>query len=56
VVFLAAFILPHGIFELPAVIIGAAAAVRVGASLINRDRTLTLGEGGGRPSWTSANC
>jgi uncharacterized membrane protein SpoIIM required for sporulation/ABC-type transport system involved in multi-copper enzyme maturation permease subunit len=48
-VFLAAFILPHGIFELPAVIIGAAAAVRVGASLINRDRTLTLGEG-----WWSA--
>ncbi len=49
VVFLTAFILPHGIFELPAVIIGAAAAVRVGASLINRDRTLTLGEG-----WWSA--
>jgi uncharacterized membrane protein SpoIIM required for sporulation/ABC-type transport system involved in multi-copper enzyme maturation permease subunit len=48
-VFIAAFILPHGIFELPAVIIGAAAAVRVGASLINRDRTLTLGEG-----WWSA--
>jgi uncharacterized membrane protein SpoIIM required for sporulation/ABC-type transport system involved in multi-copper enzyme maturation permease subunit len=47
--FLAAFILPHGIFELPAVIIGAAAAVRVGASLINRDRSLTLGEG-----WWSA--
>jgi uncharacterized membrane protein SpoIIM required for sporulation/ABC-type transport system involved in multi-copper enzyme maturation permease subunit len=49
VTFLAAFILPHGIFELPAVIIGAAAAVRVGASLINRDRSLTLGEG-----WWSA--
>ncbi|CAG0933668.1 hypothetical protein TFLX_03167 [Thermoflexales bacterium] len=49
VVFLAAFILPHGIFELPAAIIGAAAAVRVGASLINRDRSLTLGEG-----WWSA--
>ena len=49
VVFLAAFILPHGIFELPAVIIGAAAAVRVGAALINRDRSLTLGEG-----WWSA--
>jgi len=48
-VFLAAFILPHGIFELPAVIIGAAAAVRVGAALINRDRKLTLGEG-----WWSA--
>jgi uncharacterized membrane protein SpoIIM required for sporulation/ABC-type transport system involved in multi-copper enzyme maturation permease subunit len=47
--FLAAFILPHGIFELPAVIIGAAAAVRVGASLINRERSLTLGEG-----WWSA--
>jgi uncharacterized membrane protein SpoIIM required for sporulation len=47
--FLAAFILPHGIFELPAVIIGAGAAVRVGASLINRDRSLTLGEG-----WWSA--
>jgi stage II sporulation protein M len=49
VTFLAAFILPHGIFELPAVIIGAGAAVRVGASLINRDRSLTLGEG-----WWSA--
>ncbi|HTP10140.1 MAG TPA: stage II sporulation protein M [Anaerolineae bacterium] len=49
VVFLAAFILPHGIFELPAVIIGAGAAVRVGASLINRDHTMTLGEG-----WWSA--
>jgi uncharacterized membrane protein SpoIIM required for sporulation len=48
-VFIAAFILPHGIFELPAVIIGAAAAVRVGVSLINRDRSLTLGEG-----WWSA--
>ncbi len=48
-IFLAAFILPHGIFELPAVIIGAGAAVRVGASLINRDRTQTLGEG-----WWSA--
>jgi uncharacterized membrane protein SpoIIM required for sporulation len=48
-VFLGAFILPHGIFELPAVIIGAAAAVRVGASLINRDSALTLGEG-----WWSA--
>jgi uncharacterized membrane protein SpoIIM required for sporulation len=47
--FIAAFILPHGIFELPAVIIGAAAAVRVGAVLINRDRSLTLGEG-----WWSA--
>jgi uncharacterized membrane protein SpoIIM required for sporulation/ABC-type transport system involved in multi-copper enzyme maturation permease subunit len=45
IVFLAAFILPHGIFELPAVIIGAAAAVRVGAAILHRSPTLSIGEG-----------
>jgi stage II sporulation protein M len=45
IVFLAAFILPHGIFELPAVIIGAAAAVRVGAAILHRSPELSMGEG-----------
>lgn len=44
-VFLAAFILPHGIFELPAVIIGAAAALRLGAAILHRSPTLSMGEG-----------
>jgi uncharacterized membrane protein SpoIIM required for sporulation/ABC-type transport system involved in multi-copper enzyme maturation permease subunit len=44
-VFLAAFILPHGIFELPAIIIGAAAAVRVGAAILHRSPTMSMGEG-----------
>lgn len=42
--FLGAFILPHGIFEIPAVIIGAAAAVRVGTSLLHRSDTLSMGD------------
>ena len=45
IVFLAAFILPHGIFELPAIIIGAAAAVRVGAAILHRSPTMSMGEG-----------
>ena len=45
IVFLAAFILPHGIFELPAVIIGAAAAIRVGTAMLGRSPTLSMGEG-----------
>ena len=44
-VFLAAFILPHGIFELPAVIIGAAAAMRLGTSLLRSSAELSMGEG-----------
>jgi uncharacterized membrane protein SpoIIM required for sporulation len=42
--FVAAFVLPHGIFELPAAFIATAAALRIGASLVNRDPHLTLGE------------
>ena len=45
IVFLAAFILPHGIFELPAIVIGAAAAVRVGAAILHRSPTMSMGEG-----------
>lgn len=44
-VFLLAYIAPHGIIELPAAVIGAAVGVRLGASLIQRDRRLTIGEG-----------
>ena len=44
-VFLAAFLLPHGIFELPAIVIGAAAAVRVGAAILHRSPTMSMGEG-----------
>jgi len=42
--FVAAFVLPHGLFELPAALIATAAALRIGASLVNRDPRLTLGE------------
>lgn len=43
--FILAFIVPHGIVELPAALIATAAALRVGASLVHRDPRLTLGEG-----------
>jgi uncharacterized membrane protein SpoIIM required for sporulation/ABC-type transport system involved in multi-copper enzyme maturation permease subunit len=43
--FLAAFILPHGIIELPATLIAAAFAVRIGARLIAPPDRLTVGEG-----------
>lgn len=42
--FLAAFILPHGIFELPAAIIATAFAVRMGASIIAPPPGMTAGE------------
>jgi uncharacterized membrane protein SpoIIM required for sporulation len=45
IVFLAAFILPHGLFELPAVVVGAAAAMRLGTSLLRRSPELSMGEG-----------
>lgn len=43
--FLAAFILPHGLFEMPAAIIATAFALRMGASLTAPREGLTVGEG-----------
>lgn len=44
IVFLTAFILPHGIFELPAAILATAFGLRVGATIISGGKR---GEGGG---------
>jgi uncharacterized membrane protein SpoIIM required for sporulation len=43
--FLAVFILPHGIFEIPAAIIATAFALRIGASFTAPREGLTVGEG-----------
>jgi uncharacterized membrane protein SpoIIM required for sporulation/ABC-type transport system involved in multi-copper enzyme maturation permease subunit len=43
--FFAAFVLPHGLFELPAAILATAAALRLGASVIVRPPRLTVSEG-----------
>jgi uncharacterized membrane protein SpoIIM required for sporulation/ABC-type transport system involved in multi-copper enzyme maturation permease subunit len=43
--FLAAFILPHGLFELPAAILATAFALRIGASVTAPREALTVGEG-----------
>ncbi|MDY7042209.1 MAG: stage II sporulation protein M [Chloroflexota bacterium] len=43
--FLVAFILPHGIVELPAAIIATALALRMGASLVSPPKGLTVSEG-----------
>ncbi len=43
--FLAAFILPHGIFEIPAAVIATAFALRIGASVTAPREGLTVGEG-----------
>jgi uncharacterized membrane protein SpoIIM required for sporulation/ABC-type transport system involved in multi-copper enzyme maturation permease subunit len=43
--FFAAFILPHGLFELPAAVIATAFAVRIGASITTPREGLTVGEG-----------
>ena len=43
--FLATFVLPHGIVELPAAIISAALALRLGATLVSPPSGLTLTEG-----------
>jgi uncharacterized membrane protein SpoIIM required for sporulation len=48
-VFLGAFILPHGIVELPAAIIATAAAVRLGMSIVAPQPGLTVGQ-----SWLCA--
>ncbi len=44
-VFLLAFILPHGIIELPAAIIATAFALRVGAALVSPPAELDVGQG-----------
>jgi uncharacterized membrane protein SpoIIM required for sporulation len=44
-VFLSAFILPHGLFELPAAIVATAFALRIGASMTAPREGLTVGEG-----------
>ncbi len=44
-VFLAAFIVPHGLFELPAAVIGAAFALRIGAALMSPPEGLDVGQG-----------
>jgi uncharacterized membrane protein SpoIIM required for sporulation/ABC-type transport system involved in multi-copper enzyme maturation permease subunit len=43
--FFAAFILPHGLFEIPAAILEGAAILRLGASVLARPPGKTLGEG-----------
>jgi uncharacterized membrane protein SpoIIM required for sporulation len=42
--FMAAFILPHGILEIPAILIGMAAALRIGAALISPPKGLDIGQ------------
>jgi len=42
--FLATFVLPHGLFELPAAIIATALSVRLGAALMSPPRGATVGE------------
>ena len=44
-IFLATFILPHGIFEIPAVLIGMTFALRIGAALISPPAGLDVGQG-----------
>lgn len=44
-VFLGAFILPHGLFELPAAIIGTAFALRIGAALVAPPQGFDVGQG-----------
>ena len=43
--FFATFVMPHGIFELPAAILATAAALRLGAAVIARPPRMTVGEG-----------
>jgi len=43
--FLAAFVLPHGILELPAAVLATALAVRLGAAFIAPPPRMTVGEG-----------
>jgi uncharacterized membrane protein SpoIIM required for sporulation/ABC-type transport system involved in multi-copper enzyme maturation permease subunit len=43
--FVAAFLLPHGIIEMPAAIIGTAFALRIGAALVSPPKGLDAGQG-----------
>jgi len=43
--FWATFVLPHGLFELPAAILATAAALRLGAAVVVRPPRMTVGEG-----------
>jgi stage II sporulation protein M len=43
--FLMAFVLPHGVFEIPAAILATAFALRIGASVTAPREGLTVGEG-----------
>ncbi len=43
--FFAAFVLPHGLFELPAAAIATAMAVRLGATFMSPPQGMTVGEG-----------
>jgi uncharacterized membrane protein SpoIIM required for sporulation len=43
--FIATFILPHGIFELPAVLLGMTFALRIGAALVSPPTELDVGQG-----------
>jgi uncharacterized membrane protein SpoIIM required for sporulation/ABC-type transport system involved in multi-copper enzyme maturation permease subunit len=45
VLFFSAFVLPHGLLELPAAIIATALAVRLGAAFMSPTRGMTVGEG-----------
>jgi uncharacterized membrane protein SpoIIM required for sporulation/ABC-type transport system involved in multi-copper enzyme maturation permease subunit len=45
VLFLAVFILPHGIFEIPAILIGLTFALRMGAGLVSPPEGLDIGQG-----------
>lgn len=43
--FVTAFLLPHGIFEIPAIILGFAFALRMGAGLVSPPHNLDIGQG-----------
>ncbi len=42
--FLAGFVLPHGIFEIPAIIITGALIIRLGLTLVTPNKNYTIGE------------
>ena len=44
IVFLVAFILPHGLLELPAAIIATAGALRIGTAILHRSPDMTMGD------------
>jgi uncharacterized membrane protein SpoIIM required for sporulation len=44
-IFVLAFILPHGVVEMPAAIIGTAFALRIGAALVSPPDGLDVGQG-----------